>query len=674
MNEGRIIEYIDQGKFVCTLCLQDKGNRLHLLTPSNRQINLSPKRAILISGSTIDTSKPREELIEKLKETEETRNRLRGQIDVRELWELTKDENEVFDNKYLAHLAFGVSISDDHLSALVRALFENRLHFKMKDGRFRPNSEERVQQIKKQKEEEARKEEWINQGSAWLKDVQEGREAHDPPCRNDIIKLLIQLAVFGKEDPDFKYGKEILSRAGISDIRETRNLLIRLGVWEEDENLDLLRLGIETAFTQEQLGESVLLAGSEIDFRGCEDLRHIPAFTIDGPLTRDFDDALSLELKDDSMEVGVHISDVAASVKPDSHLDRAAMERTSSLYLPRRQISMIPPQLSQDALSLKKGCDRKAISLLARFSKTGQLLDYRFLTSIIRVQACMTYDEVNEILGTDGSASERDPLQSRAEPLRQMHILSRRLRQGRMNRGAVSLSLPELYFSFEPDASLSLEVVEQNTPSRMMVAELMILYNLLAATFCRDNQIPVIFRCQEEPSQRLTMEESNYLFYVFQQRRKLSPLYLTTTPNPHSGLGLELYVQSTSPIRRYLDLVIQRQIKAFIEGTTPVLDNRSLEEIKMIVEPTLKTLEFVKRNRLRYWVLKYLSQHMGQIHEAIVLDELKRKYRVVLKRFLHVAEIKKQNGTILSPGDEISVEVKKVDPWEETVELAYADK
>ncbi|MCJ7774835.1 MAG: ribonuclease II, partial [Desulfobulbaceae bacterium] len=87
MNQGKIIEYIDQGRFVCTICLQDKGNRLHLLTPSNREVNLSPKRAILVSGATIDIERPREELLERLKDIEEIRKRLKGQIDAIEIWE-----------------------------------------------------------------------------------------------------------------------------------------------------------------------------------------------------------------------------------------------------------------------------------------------------------------------------------------------------------------------------------------------------------------------------------------------------------------------------------------------------------------------------------------------------------------------------------------------------------
>ena len=150
MNQGKIIEYIEEGRFVCTMCLEDKGNRLHLLTPSNRQVNLSPKRALLISGPAIDTMRPREELLEMLKQTDGTRVGLKGRINVKELWELIRNEKESFDHKYLAQLVFGENVTGDHLSALVRALFEDRLYFKLKDSRFLPNSEEKVYQIKRQ--------------------------------------------------------------------------------------------------------------------------------------------------------------------------------------------------------------------------------------------------------------------------------------------------------------------------------------------------------------------------------------------------------------------------------------------------------------------------------------------------------------------------------------------
>jgi exoribonuclease-2 len=124
MNQGKIIEYIDQGKLISGLCLQDKGNKLHLLTIFNREVNLSAKRALLISNSSLDTLNPREELLQHLRQAETLRNTLKDQVHVKDLWELIMGEDESFDYTYLAQLSFGEEVTDDHISALVRALFE----------------------------------------------------------------------------------------------------------------------------------------------------------------------------------------------------------------------------------------------------------------------------------------------------------------------------------------------------------------------------------------------------------------------------------------------------------------------------------------------------------------------------------------------------------------------
>ncbi|MBA7641927.1 Ribonuclease R [subsurface metagenome] len=659
MNQGKILEYIDQGRFVCTICLQDKGNRLHLLTPSNREVNLSPKRAILVSGTTIDIERPREELLERLKETEEIRKRLKGQIDAIELWELISEEKESFHHKYLAQLVFGEIVTDDHISALVRALFEDHLYFRLKDGRFLPNSAEKINSIIEQREEEALREERLAQASAWLKDTLQGRGKENPASEACVIQLLTQLALYGNEAPDFKSGKELLLRADISHIGEARKLLVELGVWDEDENLDLHKSGIETSYDEKQLDEAARLAMEGIEEQGREDLRHLTLLTIDGPLTRDFDDAISFEIEDDTFHLGVHIADVASVILPDSILDKGSAQRALSIYMPRRQIAMIPQILSEGSLSLKQGCDRKAISLLTRFEKTGNLVDFRFVPSVVRVQQNLTYDTVNENLDSERIFQE-------------MHKMSRRLRENRNKEGALGLSLPELQIKSNEDSALALELVPQDTPSRIIVAEFMILYNWLAARFCRDEQIPALFRTQSEPSEILSIDDNGYLYYVFKQRRKLHPLVIDTSPKPHSGLGLEAYTQVTSPIRRYLDIVMQRQIGNVLMKRGPFYDEKGLDEIRISVEPLIKESGRIKRNRIRYWVLRFLRQHRGESYPALVLDELKTKYRILLKDFLLVADLKREPRVALHPADQIRVQVKNADPWQDTLELAYA--
>ena len=659
MNQGKFIEYIDQGRFVCTICLQDKGSKLHLLTSSNREVNLSLKRALLVSGTPVDIESPREELLERLKDTVEIRKRLKGQIDAAELWELINEEKESFHHKYLAQLVFGESVTDDHISALVRALFEDHLYFRLKEGRFLPNSVKKINSIIEQREEEALREEKLTQGSAWLKATLQGRGIENSASKEYVIELLTQLALYGNDAPDFKSGKELLSRADISHFGEARDLLVALGVWDEDENLDLHKSGIEISFDQKHLDEAARLAMEGVEDKGREDLRHLHLLTIDGPVTRDFDDAISFEIEDDTIHLGVHIADVASVILPDSVLDKGSAQRALSIYMPRRQIAMIPQILSEDSLSLKEGCDRKAVSLLTRFEKTGRLVDFRFVPSVVRVRQNLTYDRVNEKLGSERIFQE-------------MHKMSRLLRENRNKEGALGLSLPELQIKSNEDSPLTLELVPQDTPSRIIVAEFMILYNWLAARFCRDEKIPALFRSQSEPSERLSLDDNGYLYYVFKQRRKLHPLVIDTSPKPHSGLGLEAYTQVTSPIRRYLDMVMQRQIGNVLMKKGPFYNEKDLDEIRISVESLIKESGRMKRNRIRYWVLRYLRQHLGESYPALVLDELKSKYRILMKDFLLVADLKRDPRVVLHPADRIRVQVKKADPWQDTLELTYS--
>ena len=517
MNLGKIVEYIDHGDFIIALCLQDDGTRLHLLTPTNREMNLSPKRAILISNSSINVQSPREELLRKLKKAEEGRNKLKEQVHVQELWELVKDDAESYDHAYLAQLCFGDQVTDDHISGVVRALFEDKLYFKMKDDRFVPNSVEKIANALEQVAHEASKEEKLREGSEWLQGVLENKPVQEPRCREEITKVLADLALYGEDSPTLKFGKELLQRSGVSDIREARRILVSLGIWSEDENLDLLRFEIRVSFSEEQLRESEQICRAEAPPGEREDLRDLRVWTIDGPMTRDFDDALSLAVEEDRIHLGIHIADVAGVIEPDSLLDEEASQRGTSLYLPRHQIPMIPVALSQEALSLKQGCDRPAISLLAVLDRDGNLLESRFVPSLVRVEKQWTYDEVNQ-------SFDEEPL------FREMRRLSQLMRQRRLDQGALVLSLPEIAVEVTAQGTILLHKVEQDTPSRAMVAEFMIFYNWLAARFCKEHQIPAIYRCQETPAERLSPEEIQLHLLRFQAAPQAQPSF-----HPHGA-------------------------------------------------------------------------------------------------------------------------------------------
>jgi len=656
MNQGKIVEYIDHGDFIIALCLQDDGSRLHLLTPTNREMNLSAKRALLISPSSINVQSPREELLGKLKKAEQERNRLKDQVHVQELWELVKDEAESYDHAYLAQLCFGEQVTEEHVSGLARALFEDKLYFKMKDDRFLPNSEEKIANALAQMAQEASREEKLREGSEWLREVLENKSVQEPRGRVEIIKVLADLALYGEDSPTFKFGKELLQRSGVSDIREARRILVSLGVWSEDENLDLLRFEIRVAFSEEHLRESERICQAEAAPGEREDLRELRVWTIDGPMTRDFDDALSLSVEKDRIHLGIHIADVASVIEPDSLLDEEASQRGTSLYLPRHQIPMIPVALSQEALSLKQGCDRPAISLIAVLAGDGTLLESRFVPSLVRVEKQWTYDEVNQ-------SFDREPL------FREMRRLSQLMRQRRLEQGALVLSLPEIAVEVTSQGSIVLHKVEQDTPSRAMVAEFMIFYNWRAAQFCKEHQIPAIYRCQEAPAERLSPEETEYIYYVFKQRRKLSPLSIRTEPKPHSSLGVDMYTTVTSPIRRYYDLLVQRQIRSYLCRGAALYALDDIEKKRLVLDPLLKSIELLTRNGTRYWIQKYLAQHIGEKFPALVLDVIRNKYRVLLSDVFLIAEVKRDNGQTLHEGQDIMVKIRKSDPWEDYLKV-----
>jgi exoribonuclease II len=659
MHQGKIIEYIDRGDFNIALCVQDELTRLHLLTPTNREVNLPPKRALLVSKTALNTQAPRAELLQRLKKAEELRKGLKEKVDVKELWDLVKDEQESFDHEYLAQLCFGEKATEDHVSALVRALFEDKIHFKMKENRFYPLSTEKLEQILKQKEEEAFQEKKLGEGSAWLKKMLDKEPGDPPSCREEIVQALVDLAIHEEEGPDAKFGKELLQRAGGYNIAEARQILVRLGIWEEDENLDLLRFQIPTLFSGEALEEADRLQGIEFWSQGRQDLRHLSVFTVDGALTRDFDDALSVTLEGDTIHLGIHIADVASVVPATSRLDEDAFQRGSSMYLPCRQIPMFPQALSHETLSLKEGCDRWAVSLLSRLDMQGTLIDFEFVPSLIRVKKRYTYDEVNEH-------------HIHEEPFQTMLRLSHALRQKRVESGALLLTLPELAIKIHEEGSISVEKIDQDSPSRMVVAESMILHNQLAGRFARNHGVPLLYRSQGGPSERLPAEGLDYVYYVFKQRRKLTPLTISSEPKKHSGLGVDVYTQASSPIRRYFDLLVQRQLRSFLVSGVPCYDKETLEQKRMALESTLRDVEKMNRNRTRYWLYKYLFQHVGENLPAVILDVMRNRSRLLLMDLLLVVEMKKENGQEFFEGQKIQVRIKRSDPWEDVLRVEYA--
>jgi len=656
--EGKIVEFLEESKPCLGICLKEQEGRLRLLTIRNREINLPGRRVLVATQRKHPVDVAREALLQLLRDEEVKREKLKIQVDVKELWEILKEE-ESLELRDLAELVFGLNIGDEHLSAVLRALFEDRVYFKLKDNLFSPVPPEKVEEHFQRLEEEKRRKERIKKVNEWLKNIISGDKVPLEP-NEDAIMLLKELALFGNEAKEYDLIKEIFQGLGGPDPKKAREILLKIGVWTEDEDLDLLRSSIPIQFPENIQEEVFKFKRRRITLNGRKDLRDLQVFTIDGPKTRDFDDAISLEIKAKGYSLGIHITDTTHIFQPNSNLEKILMERVSSLYLPTRYLPMMPQELSEDGLSLLEGIDRYAISLLVELDKDFQIQSWDFVPSVIRVTKQLTYDQVDQAMEYE-------------EMFDILNLLSLRFKSERMERGALDLTLPDVVITYRPEGRIDLFQVDMSSPSRRIVQEMMILYNHLAAQFLLKMAAPGLFRVQEGPTERLKENEFDRVFYVFQQRRKLMPLSISTTPGPHVPLGVDCYVQATSPIRRYLDLVLQRQLKAIITGQPLPYGEDELLNIKASTESVLKEQEKVRKASHTHWILRYLEQNRQRIYHGLVLDDMRSRFRIVIKEVLLIVEARKDafKGDI-QPGDELLLKVNKVDPWTGHIEVGDA--
>jgi ribonuclease R len=325
------------------------------------------------------------------------------------------------------------------------------------------------------------------------------------------------------------------------------------------------------------------------------DLRDLPTFTIDPPTARDFDDAISAEALDDgAVRVWVHIADVAAHVRPGSHVDREAFKRGTSVYVPGHVEPMLPEDLSNQACSLVPYQDRLAVTVEldlagARVRRTA------FHRSIIRSDKRLAYPEVDAIFA--GAAQAEEPW---AEPLAAARRAAAALHEAR--RGALDVETTEPEFDFSREGHVTALVPSEQTESHRLIEHLMIAANEAVATLLETRKLPALYRVHERPEparveqladqlasldiptpplpQSMTPQQAadavaemaslvdaqvrrrryGRIAFTSLVLRALKQARYSSRNLGHSGLRSPRYCHFTSPIRRYPDLVCHRSL------------------------------------------------------------------------------------------------------------------
>jgi exoribonuclease-2 len=663
MESGCIVEYIDRQKIMCAVVLEVKNQRLRLLTENNREVNLSRKRLLHKDKIRLDLSLGRDQMVEALKQVVRKREALIHNIDIRDLWEVLNAEQNWIDLPTMTEFCFPESPSGDHEAAVMRALFNDRLYFKFNPDGFRPNSEKQVELLAAQRRQEERKRRLIETGGSWLKNmlnstgsVDSGDAGVDFQECSDILKSYY---LFGKDSKDYAIAKAMAAKAGIQSDQDIFRILVKLGVFAENENVELLRCRIETDFNENVLNRAAQIVSSNpIGSAAAErrDLSHLPLLTIDGQGTLDFDDAISIAERGDTWQLGVHIADVGHFISKGDVVDQEAQVRSSSIYMPDQKISMLPSVLAEGLCSLKAGELRPAISLMIDLSPQAEVMRFEILQTLINVKHQLTYYDVNTY----------------ADENRQLRILkdiAQKFRQKRLDNGAVQITVPEISIWVNENQEVTVNKVNRESPGRMLVSELMIMTNWLMAKYLKARQIPAIFRSQREPRERLYKNGAGTLFQNWMQRRLLSRFLLSAKPDSHSGLGLDAYITATSPIRKYSDLVNQRQVRAALGLETAYSAGQITEIIKSLELPMSYVGRF-QYTRHRYWLLKFLENQIGQKEEAIVLHRARRHYQILLTQYMLECDLPLSSGIELKPEDLIQVTIQRVSARQDIVQVA----
>lgn len=375
--------------------------------------------------------------------------------------------------------------------------------------------------------------------------------------------------------------------------------LLEFNAWDETVNPYPVRLGLNMLPPELPLPDAWRDPASAIAGEPRRDLTALPAYAIDDASTQIPDDALSYEAGRNRL--WVHVADPAALVAPQSALDTEARSRALTLHQPEAVVPMLP-EVTTPILALGLTEVSPALSFGIDLDAAGQIAGLEIVPSLVRVIR-LTYEEVDTRIGE--------------EPFAGLHRIAEVYEARRRAAGAVHIELPETSVRVR-DGEVTIQRVLP-LASRSLVENAMILAGEAVARYALTHDIPLPFATQDPPD---TDERpaGDRLSDMVALRRTMKRSQYRSAAAPHSGLGLAAYAQATSPLRRYLDLVVHQQLRAHLRGE-PLLTAADILDRIGEVEATLGNIRQAEHLSNRHWTLVYLRRQPGWRGPAVLVDK-----------------------------------------------------
>lgn len=639
---------------------QTQGDKANIFSEEGKDILVDLGKIAYNSGITIEGNLTAAEKKLKLREVRKTLEEEKENIDLETLWECVQSEEaEILFNDLLNLYLGDSSISNHDSLVFFWAVDKNDTYFKRGEAGYLAREASEVKDLIAKKEAETKKIEERKQALGWAKKLISGSDANngsfDPQNHIELIKgYIIHLEKFSKSAE----AKSFLSEIGIKDVEGAIEFLIKTGSWHEDEDPLVKRFSITQDFPKEVMEETRQILEEPFSDEYLEDLTHLEVFSVDDENTQDIDDAISIEERDEETTIGIHIANVAQYVQKWSSLDDEAARRGETVYLPEHHIHMFPTELIKERLSLIGGTVRKSLSLLVNFDEDLYLKNYRFVNSKIKIKENISYLKASEYF-------ESDPLGNKAKQIADS------LRAKRREAGAFIIQLPQLKITIGDDSEIEIRKNYMNTIAHRVIAEFMILMNTMAGRFLKENKVPGIFRSQPEPiSEDAWSHDEKDPLYALHVVKYLRAPRVGLDPAPHMSLGIDVYAQATSPIRRYTDLIIQRQIVSTLENEEPSYTEDELENLYPKIEMGVRDKRMVERNREKYWVYKHLKSLEGTKIPGTISSVNDSRATVYLTDYLFEAPVSLGSRFNLDESKNIELMVQKVDPLRRKLILA----
>ena len=610
----------------CQAVLPRKIPEIAVLSEDGRHLRFRHTNLVYLTGtSSCDVP---------LKTYAMTVRTLSREIDLQDVWEIAVESATPLPLSEIADLFYNTEIDATQWIALYLHLHHASPYFQPQSSdSYSPYTAGQVhvlrQRDKLKKDRDEEREEFIH---ALANNTESIAEHTLTPRQQTYLEQIRQYALWGSESQHATHAQALISEICKTKKNRQRSaveLLIQKKAWKRDQNLDLLRAEVPTAFSDLVIRQAETLAPTY------DNREKQPVFVIHPPDHPEI--ALSFRRRlFRGAEFGVHIPDIGALIPKDSHIDRDAAERMAHIPFPDHPIPMLPTRFAHDLGQFQSDKAHPALSIFWRVNRDGRLKNFCIAQTAAINKADLLPEDIDRALD--------DPAHPQHRAIQFFSQLSTRLHKKRQT------TIHDLEEQSSPN------------PAHHIALELSLLAGIAVGRWCDNKNIPAIYEIRDPIENNESIIQIPHPVVRRHELHRQTPnTDLNTTPETHHGYGISHYCPITQPTTRYTDLVMQRQIDHYLKTEQSLYTVDDLNTLRYRMWETQDLIGDLVHRRTRDLILQSWENQLGLEFRAVVLH---LKMRGVLVELLdHPLKTVIYPGYPVEVGDEIDLRLTGIDRW-----------